>query len=63
VLGKKSKSWEWLLKRIVNLFVRVRWRGGSLVVPLAQLKPRGADAATSEAIADWHYWVARRYKF
>ena len=46
-----------------EMFVRVRWREGKLAVPLAQLKPRGADAATREAVADWHYWVGMGYEF
>jgi hypothetical protein len=46
-----------------EMFVRVRWRGRSVAVPLAQLEPLAADPETSEAVADWHYWVARGYKF
>jgi hypothetical protein len=46
-----------------EMFVRIRWRDGRLAVPLAQLKPRGADAETNEAVADWHYWVAHGYEF
>jgi hypothetical protein len=45
-----------------EMFVRVRWCGRKLAVPLAQLKPQGADATTREAVADWHYWVARGYQ-
>jgi Calcium binding len=29
--------------------------------PLAQLQPRNVDAASNEAIADWHYWIAMVY--
>jgi len=33
-------------------------------VPLAQLEPLDTtDAATRQAVADWHYWVARGYHF
>ena len=32
-------------------------------VPLAQLRPRKVDAATKEAIEDWHYWVAMGYHY
>ena len=46
-----------------EMFVRVRWRGGRLAVPLAQLKPRRADRETNEAVADWHYWVSHGYEF
>jgi hypothetical protein len=45
------------------MFVRVRSCGRKLAVPLAQLKPLGMDATTKQAVADWHYWVARGYQF
>lgn len=43
--------------------VRVRWRARKFSVPLAQLSGVGVDADTSEAIADWHYWVAQGRQF
>ena len=46
-----------------EIFVRVRWCGRGLAVPLSQLKPLGVDATTLEAVGDWHYWVARGYEF
>jgi hypothetical protein len=46
-----------------EMFVRVRWHGRRLAVPLAQLEPLAADPATKEAISDWHYWLGRGYKF
>jgi hypothetical protein len=46
-----------------EMFVRVSWRGRRLAVPLSQLKPRGADATTKEAVGDWHYWLGRGYEF
>jgi hypothetical protein len=46
-----------------EMFVRVRWRGRSLAVPLSQLEPLAADAETKEAVADWHYWLGRGYEF
>jgi len=46
-----------------EVFVRVRWGGRSLAVPLSQLEPFAADPTTKEAVADWHYWVSRGYKF
>jgi hypothetical protein len=45
------------------MFVDVRWSGRTLAVPLAQLEAIDADRETQEAIADWHYWVARGYEF
>ncbi len=46
-----------------EIFVRVRWCGRGLAVPLSQLQPLGVDATTKEAVGDWHYWVARGYLF
>ena len=46
-----------------EMFVRVRWDGRRLAVPLSQLEPMAADPATREAVADWHYWVVRGYQF
>lgn len=30
---------------------------------LSDIKPIDADSETQEAIADWHYWLARGYEF
>ena len=46
-----------------EMLVRVRWHGRSIAIPLSQLKPLGADATTSQAVGDWHYWLARGYQF
>ncbi len=46
-----------------DMFVMIEYDGDELGVPLAQLAPTTGDAATKEAIADWHYWVARGYEF
>ena len=46
-----------------EMFVRVRWCGRRLGVPLSQLEPREVDATTREAVGDWHYWMARGYQF
>jgi hypothetical protein len=46
-----------------EMFVRMRWRDGKLAVPLSQLEPLAADPETTEAVADWHYWLDRGYKF
>lgn len=34
-----------------------------LTVSLGEIQPLIKDAATQEAIADWHYWLARGYEF
>ncbi|MBI2754689.1 MAG: calcium-binding protein [Betaproteobacteria bacterium] len=46
-----------------EMFVLVHFAGRKLGLPLAQLEPLGADAATREAAADWRYWTAMRYAF
>jgi Calcium binding len=45
------------------MFVRVRWLGRSLAVPLSQLEPLTPDTEIKEAVADWHYWLGRGYQF
>jgi Calcium binding len=37
--------------------------GRSFGVQLAQLELVGADNATAQAIAGWHYWVAHENDF
>jgi Calcium binding len=46
-----------------EMFVRLKWGGRSMAVPLFQLEPLDADHSTKEAVADWHYWVGRGYEF
>jgi Calcium binding len=43
--------------------VRIRWQGRNLAVPLSQLIAIDSDEETTEAIADWQYWVAQGYLF
>jgi hypothetical protein len=45
------------------MFVGVAWEGRTLAVPLSQLAIIKADKATTQAVEDWHYWVARGYEF
>lgn len=46
------------------MFVCIDHGEDELAVPLGQPTPPGtADAATSDAVADWHYRVARGYCF
>jgi hypothetical protein len=42
---------------------QIEWHGRKLGVPLAQIEAKDADPATTEALADWHYWIARGYCF
>jgi hypothetical protein len=46
-----------------DILVLIRWQGRNLAVPLSQLRAVGADEATVDAIADWHYWVAQGSRF
>lgn len=50
-----------------EMFVEVLYREGTLKdifsARLSDLKPVNVDSKTTEAIADWHYWVARGYDF
>jgi hypothetical protein len=45
-----------------EIFVLISWQGRRLGVPLAQLEGIAVNEETAEAIADWHYWVARGYE-
>jgi hypothetical protein len=46
-----------------EMHVTIGWKDDELAVPLAQLRPVGADEETQQAVEDWHYWVARGYRF
>ena len=46
-----------------EMFVIVGFAGRKLGVPLAQIEPIGADAATREAVEDWRYWLEMGYAF
>jgi len=46
-----------------EMFVRVRWRGRRVAVPLSQLEPVAVDSGTKQAVSDWHYWTGRGYEF
>ena len=46
-----------------DMLVLICWQGRSLAVPLSQLAAISGDTSTTEAIADWHYWVAQGYCF
>jgi hypothetical protein len=46
-----------------EMLVWVAWSGKKLAVPLMQLRFLSDDDDTREAVADWHYWVARGYEF
>jgi hypothetical protein len=46
-----------------DMFVLIRWQGRNMAVPLSQLVAIDAGASTTEAVGDWHYWVAQGYCF
>ncbi len=39
-----------------EIFVMIRWQKRKLAVPLMQLKYRGDDEETQQAVEDWRYW-------
>lgn len=45
-----------------EMVVEIQWRKRRFSVPLAQLQPLNKDEKTGEAVADWHYWIARGYR-
>ena len=46
-----------------EMFVETRWDRRPLAIPLSQVRPINAtDEKTKQAVADWHYWVARGYE-
>jgi hypothetical protein len=46
-----------------DMLVLIRWQGRNLAVPLSQLAAIDAGESTTQAIGDWHYWVAQGYCF
>ena len=46
-----------------DMLVLIRWQGRNMAVPLSQLVAIDAGESTTEAIGDWHYWVAQGYCF
>jgi hypothetical protein len=50
-----------------DMFVEVRYQAGTVddifSARLAEINPINVDEETAEAVADWHYWVARGYEF
>jgi len=46
-----------------DMLVLIRWQGRKMAVPMSQLTALDADQSTTEAIGDWHYWVAQGYQF
>jgi len=46
-----------------DMLVLIRWQRRKVAVPLSQLTALDADESTTEAISDWHYWVAQGYQF
>jgi len=46
-----------------EVMVEVERETGSISVPLAQLTCVTRRASTLRGVSDWHYWVARGYRF
>ncbi|MBH2020501.1 calcium-binding protein [Polaromonas sp.] len=48
---------------MAEIFVLVRYAKSQLAVPLEQLACHALDKQTCQAVADWHYGVARGYDY
>lgn len=46
-----------------ELFVRIKWRGRKMAVPLSQLVTIDGDVETEEVVEDWRYWNDRGYQY
>ena len=46
-----------------EVFVLVKYAKSELTVPLEQLACHALEEQTGQAVADWHYWVARGYDY
>jgi hypothetical protein len=46
-----------------QIMITADYNGQPFTIPLAHLDPLDADEETTEAVADWHYWLARGYEF
>lgn len=46
-----------------EMFVKVRWLGRALAVPLSQLQGIEVDEETQQAVEDWRYWVDIGHEF
>src|SRR5262249_31610974 len=46
-----------------DMLVLIRWHSRNVSVALSQLTADDADESTTEAIADWHYWLSQGYCF
>ena len=46
-----------------EMFVLVKYAKSRLAVPLEQLACHALDEQTCQAVADWHYWVARGHEY
>jgi hypothetical protein len=49
--------------RNADMAVTIDWKGDALAIPLSQLDATTEDAATQQAIEDWHYWIDQGYEF
>jgi hypothetical protein len=50
-------------ERMSEIFVLIAHEESELPVPLDQLECQSPDEATCQAVADWHYWLARGYGY
>jgi hypothetical protein len=46
-----------------EIFVNIRWQRRQMAVPLRQLEGVRLGPESAQALADWHYWSSRGYRF
>jgi hypothetical protein len=45
-----------------DMFVQVEYEDDEFSARLSDISPLNVDQDTQQAIADWHYWIARGYE-
>jgi Calcium binding len=48
---------------MAEIHVLIRHGDLQLIVPLGQLECQSLNEETCQAVADWHYWLARGYEY
>ena len=55
----KSERWRQKISCASDRLVVTRRENRNIAVPLSQVKAIGMDESTTQAIEDWHYWIAQ----
>jgi hypothetical protein len=46
-----------------EMFVEIEYEDDTLSVPLSQIAVISENSDTRQAVEDWHYWIAKGYRF